>query len=270
MPKIAALPPKNVLNDKTVKDLKELCAKRDIPQAGSKDDLIKKLLSYQKQADKAAAVKDVQKAASPKADAVRKAAEEKAAAERAAAEEAAKKAAEEEAKRKAEEEAAAKKAAEEKAAAEAAARKASLSIAPSVMVTIQGLSKAELNGKRAEVKQWLMQEGRWQCRVTEDDSLLNFRPRNIVPDECPASQVDLSKKEFLGQCVLLHDLVAKPELNGQFAEVLGWLGENGRWKCKIISSGEEFNFKPANLTQTRPEVDEPAAKRQRLNPQDCT
>jgi len=138
-------------------------------------------------------------------------------------------------------------------------------IARGVNVTLHGLSKLELNGKRAEVNRWMKEKGRWECRLVETDAVSNFRPRNIVPDECPASQVDISNQDFEGQCVVLQGITAKPELNGMRAEAIEWLEEKGRWLCQFIHSDDQVNLKPASLTWDRPEALSAEAKRRRLD-----
>lgn len=138
-------------------------------------------------------------------------------------------------------------------------------ILPSGIVTLCDLSKTELNGKRAEAQQWLTEKCRWQCRLIESDEVLNFRPRNIVPEECHASQVDISSQDFEGQCVVLQGIIAKPELNGERAEVVEWIEEKGRWVCQLIRRDEQVNLKPANLTWDRVEAEMLEVKRRRLS-----
>merc|ERR1719356_1991062 len=94
-------------------------------------------------------------------------------------------------------------------------------ISPNVLVTLRDLSKAEMNGKRAEAKQWLKEKGRWQCRLIESDTVINFRPRNLVAEECPASlefeeqwgclnEDELEDELLDGQCVVLKGIESKP------------------------------------------------------------
>jgi len=52
-----------------------------------------------------------------------------------------------------------------------------------------------------------------------------------------------------GKRVKLHGLMAKPELNGQFARVVKLIQESGRWECWLLSGSqnEKVNVKAANL-----------------------
>lgn len=136
-------------------------------------------------------------------------------------------------------------------------------LSPGASVTLQGLSKAELNGKRAELQEWRHDSGRWQCRLVDSEDVCNFKPRNIVADAGPVSEVDVSKQEFEGQCVVVQGLTKQPELNGLPAEALEWREQMGRYRCQLIGAdiAVDFNFKRANLALSSA----PPPKRPRLN-----
>eukprot|EP00930_Biecheleria_cincta_P095660 TRINITY_DN87602_c0_g1_i1.p1 TRINITY_DN87602_c0_g1~~TRINITY_DN87602_c0_g1_i1.p1 ORF type:complete len:377 (+),score=72.96 TRINITY_DN87602_c0_g1_i1:63-1133(+) len=98
-------------------------------------------------------------------------------------------------------------------------------------VSIHGLSKAkEHNGKTGTVQQFDEVRERYEVQV-DDGSVIWARPANLI-QRC---------------CVELRGLSGKPELNGQFANILGFDSTKDRYLAETQgNSSAIINLKPAN------------------------
>jgi hypothetical protein len=63
-----------------------------------------------------------------------------------------------------------------------------------------------------------------------------------------SSSPNPSAGRLLGEQVLVHGLVAKPELNNRTGMATGWDSERGRYSVRL-QDGSLLSFKPANLRQ---------------------
>lgn len=98
-------------------------------------------------------------------------------------------------------------------------------------VTIHGLSKAkEHNGKTGTVQHFDEERGRYAVQV-DAGSLIWARPANLI-QRC---------------CVELQGVPGKPELDGQFADILGFDSSSGSYLAETQGhSSILINLKPAN------------------------
>ena len=105
------------------------------------------------------------------------------------------------------------------------------------------------------------ENGRYSVRL-QDGSLLSLKPANLqqldtpqepqpgtqsVPGTAPSSSSPgPSAGRLVGEQVLVHGLVAKPELNDRTGTAAGWDSERGRYSVRL-RDGSTVALKPANL-----------------------
>jgi hypothetical protein len=58
--------------------------------------------------------------------------------------------------------------------------------------------------------------------------------------------LELKRAPLVGNQVLVHGLVAKPELNNRMGTAAGWDSERGRYSVRL-QDGSTVALKPANL-----------------------
>ena len=129
-------------------------------------------------------------------------------------------------------------------------------------VLVHGLvAKPELNNRTGTAAGWDSEHGRYSVRL-QDGSLLSFKPANLrqldtpqepqpgtqsVPGTAPSSSSpNPSAGRLVGEQVLVHGLVAKPELNDRTGTAAGWDSERGRYSVRL-QDGSTVALKPANL-----------------------
>jgi hypothetical protein len=80
----------------------------------------------------------------------------------------------------------------------------------------------------------------------QDGSLLSFKPANLKEVLGLQELPDPSAGGLVGEQVLLHGLVAKPELNNRRGIATAWDSERGRYTVRL-QDGTMVAFKPENL-----------------------
>jgi len=113
-------------------------------------------------------------------------------------------------------------------------------------VLVQGLeAKPELNNRTGTATAWDGERGRYSVRL-QDGSLLSFKPANLKEVLGLQELPDPSAGGLVGEQVLLHGLVAKPELNNRRGIATAWDSERGRYTVRL-QDGTMVAFKPENL-----------------------
>ncbi|KAL7549979.1 hypothetical protein ACHAWF_013236 [Thalassiosira exigua] len=93
------------------------------------------------------------------------------------------------------------------------------------------VNKAEYNGDRGVVKQYVPQTKRYVMELEDSEETLSIRPENMLQHVH----------------VTIHDIQSQQELNGQTGTVITWCPNKGRYNIYVSSLKKVVGLKPGNV-----------------------
>ena len=93
------------------------------------------------------------------------------------------------------------------------------------------VNKAEYNGDRGVVKQYVPQSKRYVVELEDSEETLSVKPENLLQHVH----------------VTIHDIQSQPELNGKTGTVITWCPEKERYSIYVASLKKVVSLKPGNV-----------------------
>ena len=100
------------------------------------------------------------------------------------------------------------------------------------IASLKGLvSKADFNGDRGVVKQYISSSGRYVVELEDEEESISVKPENLLQHVH----------------VTLNDIQSQPELNGKIGTVITWCPSKERYSIYVASVKKVVSLKPGNV-----------------------
>jgi len=112
--------------------------------------------------------------------------------------------------------------------------------------------RADLNGKRGRIQDWMEDRGRFNVQVEENGEVIAVKPSNLLrirlgmAKRCVGEGLS-SAQTIVGHKCLFAGLNGRADLNQKGGSIVAYLQEKQRYQIKVDKSGEVIAVKPDNI-----------------------